>query len=480
MSYQDNKDTGGFLQRFKARLLSLFSPMKLLLLGVVVAGVLAIIFIPQWQARDMSNPKDHAIIENAARLTLVQSLGGLFFIFTAYLSFQNLKVTQQNLIATQEKQVTERFAKAIEQLGNASIHVRLGAIYALERISKDSDKDYWQVMEILTAYVRETSPYPPREQKDKADNMPLWASALSIHQKNNHPTATDSQKDISSFTTDIQAVLTVISRRAKSCQQDAENRLDLSKSNLCGADLKEANLVAVNLTGANLVAAYLGKAKLGGAYLMGADLQEAYLMEANLKGAYLMEACLVRANLEEAHLGGANLEDANLEEAHLVRANLEEAHLVRANLMEANLEEANLKGANLVRAYLVSAYMQETYLREANLRGVDLVTANLEGADLVGANLEKANLVGTNLEKANLEGANLEGANLEGANLEGANLKSANLFGTNLSNAHLQKAQYTDKSTSQKTCKEIYKDYPCPTTFPLDFDPKAAGMVLKK
>jgi len=67
----------------------------------------------------------------------------------AYIAWRNLK-------ATQEKQVAERFSKAVEQLGNKNIHTRLGGIYALEQIAKDAEeKYYWQVMETLTAYVRE-------------------------------------------------------------------------------------------------------------------------------------------------------------------------------------------------------------------------------------------------------------------------------------------------------------------------------------
>ncbi|WP_062294251.1 hypothetical protein [Nostoc piscinale] len=36
--------------------------------------------------------------------------------------------------------------------------MRLGAIYTLERIAKDSAKDHWTIMEVLTAFVRENAP----------------------------------------------------------------------------------------------------------------------------------------------------------------------------------------------------------------------------------------------------------------------------------------------------------------------------------
>lgn len=55
----------------------------------------------------------------------------------------------------QEEHRTERFAKAVEQLGNERIEVNLGGIYSLERLAKDSSRDYGTVIEVLTAYVRE-------------------------------------------------------------------------------------------------------------------------------------------------------------------------------------------------------------------------------------------------------------------------------------------------------------------------------------
>src|SRR3984885_12962700 len=56
--------------------------------------------------------------------------------------------------ADRERRVTESFSKAVEQLANDKIEVRLGGIYTLERISRESPDDYWTIMETLTAFVR--------------------------------------------------------------------------------------------------------------------------------------------------------------------------------------------------------------------------------------------------------------------------------------------------------------------------------------
>jgi hypothetical protein len=111
----------------------------------------------------ISIEKDKVNSENAVYGNLVQALGGIFFFVTAYFAWRNVKTAESNLLATEEKQVTERFGKAIEHLASDKLEIRLGGIYALERISKDSEKDYQTIMEILASFVQAKSPVSPVE-----------------------------------------------------------------------------------------------------------------------------------------------------------------------------------------------------------------------------------------------------------------------------------------------------------------------------
>ena len=52
---------------------------------------------------------------------------------------------------TEQGQVTDRYTKAIEQLGSTTVDVTIGGIYSLERIARDSPSDHPTVMEVLTA-----------------------------------------------------------------------------------------------------------------------------------------------------------------------------------------------------------------------------------------------------------------------------------------------------------------------------------------
>ena len=84
---------------------------------------------------------------------VVQGIGVIGILFGLRFTWLRERTVQ----IAQEGQITERFARAIGQLGDTKLEVRLGGIYALERIARDSTRDHWTIMEVLTAYVRENA-----------------------------------------------------------------------------------------------------------------------------------------------------------------------------------------------------------------------------------------------------------------------------------------------------------------------------------
>ena len=51
----------------------------------------------------------------------------------------------------------DRYTWAVEQLGSDKLDVRIGGIYALEQVARDSAGHHPEVVELLTAFVREHS-----------------------------------------------------------------------------------------------------------------------------------------------------------------------------------------------------------------------------------------------------------------------------------------------------------------------------------
>ncbi|MBD2541870.1 pentapeptide repeat-containing protein [Coleofasciculus sp. FACHB-SPT36] len=305
----------------------------------------------------------------------------------------------ENAKAAQDKQITERFTKAIELLSSQEVTTRLGGIYSLERIAKNSKDDHWTIMEVLTAFVREPPPLKaPLEEEKLLLELPTYIQK------------TKDDKQPQKLRIDIQAALTVIGRRDLKQDPDGQ-RLDLRNSNIRGANLITFKLQKALLDGANLQEANLTDA----------HLEEAKLSKANLQKAELFKAKMHRANLIDAHLEEAKLDLADLQEADIWNAQLQgtlfrSANLTKAKLPGANLQGARLIGTNLQGASFYDANLQESYLREADLRMARLDGANLQGADLSKANLEETtDFIGVNLEGANLNEAKLKGADLRGA-----------------------------------------------------------------
>lgn len=374
--------------------------------------------IPHWQVAQfgITNPKDLADAENSYRATLAQMLGGIAVGIGIYYTWRRISIAEDSLKVTQEGQITERFTRAVEQLGNEKIEIRLGGIYALERITDESDKDYWPIMEILTTYIRCNLPaettgieedYDPIVQffKDRNDGSGVMDFQPFEDKKD--------KTEVNKLPLDIQAILTVIGRRKYSLSSGEPEPLDLGKTNLSRFNLIGANLEGVNLRESNL--------------------RESKLQHANLRGAYL----------EEANLQGAELIKVNLHGAILNRANLQWATLSNAVLTNANLQKSNLKNAFLGTVNFEGAdFGSDIDYNSLGWGGAWVTGAILENAYLHEANLKKANLKGTNLKRSIFKKANLEMANLENADIEGANFEEANLKGIyNLTIEQLSKAK---------------------------------------
>jgi hypothetical protein len=164
----------------------------------------------------------------------------------------------------QEKDRTDQLTKAIEHLRSDHIPLRLMGIYTLERIARDSERDYTIITGMLTSFLRERT---DKRQEERGSGVSEYPTDIPA---------------------DIQAALTVLARRIRSYGRGETQPL--------------------NLSGLQLQAANLGSAQLQRAFLGGAQLQ--------------------RANLEDTQLQRANLEDTQLQRANLIMVeNLTQAQI---------------------------------------------------------------------------------------------------------------------------------------------------------
>jgi hypothetical protein len=234
----------------------------------------------------------------------MQAIGTLLVGFAAIaallFTWQSTRATNGQLQVTEQGQITDRYNAAITNLGSTSVDVRLGGIYALQRIMQDSVRDQSTVVAVLCAFVR--------------DHSTAATSSTAGHPP-----------------TDIQAALTVVATRDPT---------------------RDTPATVVDLTNAYLFGAYLSDAKFADAHLRGVNLVRAYMPRANLTGADLLGVVLARAYMPRAHLAGAHLAGAHLSGAHLSGAHLSGAYLSGADLTGATLTGADFTGVHLTSAVL--------------------------------------------------------------------------------------------------------------------------------
>jgi uncharacterized protein YjbI with pentapeptide repeats len=397
-------------------------PLVVVACVAVVALAVAVALI--WPVTDLIAAHDVGVITGPKRAAALQSareavrtqlltLGaGVFAAGALVYTARNFRLSRQTFELTEQGQVTDRYTKAIEQLGSDKPDVRIGGIYALERIARDSKRDHPTVMEVLAAFIREHSheawstPLLNNENRDTPRNHPTVTALLAALTRQRFgekrlPSAPGPPAPKPAPRPDVQAAVSVIGRRDS--KRDREP-IDLTRADLSGADLTRADLTQVNLyrailTHADLALANLTSTHFGAADLTGASLRGARYTSTYFGGANLTDADLTDADLAGQFLAGANLTDARLWRADLAGAKLGGANLTGAKLGGTNLNGANLNGANLNGAKLgggfivdFAAFITGEILGGADLTGADLGGANLTGADLADANLRTADL----------------------------------------------------------------------------------------
>jgi hypothetical protein len=123
------------------------------LIVAVALGVLSLWLLPAVLAREPSYG-----MTAAERLNAVNDVRAPIVAFlVAVGAAGTLLFTARTYVLNREGHVTDRYTKAVGQLGDAASPVRIGGVYALERIGNDSPKDRTTIIYVLGAFIRERS-----------------------------------------------------------------------------------------------------------------------------------------------------------------------------------------------------------------------------------------------------------------------------------------------------------------------------------
>ena len=340
--------------------------LGLLLLGLSLTAVWVLWRVPQWQATAWAeqagaNPRERFEIENASRATLGQILSGVAVLAGLIFAWQQLGSTMRSVQLSEQGQITDRFTRAVEQLGSENVSARLGGIYALEQIARDSERDYLPAMEVLADFIRETG------FEQQGDGTPALAGRPRR---------------------ETVAAVRVIARRSSE-QMELQARQAIP---------------CIDLSGVNLIQLTLSE---------GANFDAVCLNDADLSGSVLPGATFARSDLSDARFWSSRLEGTEFVDTEMSGSDLEASDLTDARFVNVVMSEANLAGANLVGTTL-----QTSQLLGATLAGARLFEATFPGSDLTAVDLTGALFTGSDLSGAlGVSAAQLDLAELDSATL---------------------------------------------------------------
>ncbi|MGW3513748.1 pentapeptide repeat-containing protein [Streptomyces sp. NPDC000994] len=182
---------------------------------------------------------------------------------------------------TREGQVTDRYIDAIKLLGSEKIAERLGGIYSLERIMKDSDRDHSTIVEVLASFIRQRATI-----SEDLQEVPAGYRAPE----------------------DIHAAVTVLSRRP--------NRDDEVTIMLVNTDLRGLYLRGGRLDGMVLGGARLDRGTFWNVSISRANLATAWLRNTMFDRCIMQESMFFQARFDNARLFSVKMTGSDLQMAH--------------------------------------------------------------------------------------------------------------------------------------------------------------------
>jgi hypothetical protein len=276
--------------------------------ALAVAAAIAVWLIPrrqrqQWERSGVTG-KDLAELENSSRSALVQLVGGVALILTFVATWLQISdardASERTLRLTAEQQETERFTRAVEQLGSPQAEVRLGGIYGLDQAARDTPRRGKAVAQLMLSYLRTNSRRSEGQKSSDFDTRVQARAAVGL---------SSCGLVVRPAIPDTQAALSVLLGFPRSVRPP----LDLTSVDLSGVRMNGADFTGVTLRDSSLAGAKLANATLDRARITGeTDLRGACLRGARFKGAYIGGVDALGADFSGADLSNTQRVPGNL------------------------------------------------------------------------------------------------------------------------------------------------------------------------
>ena len=254
---------------------------------------------------------------------------------------ENVKIANKNVEIQLNNAIEERFNNAITLIGNDNAATRLGAIYALDHIAKDTynkEKSYTKtIFQILCSYIRETTNND--NYKNKNDNY---------KNKFEHKPSVE-----------IQTIIDLLFRsHLNNFNGYIELQADLSYSYLCGADFNKAHCKGANFSFSHCEGSFFESANCEGSFFWNTHCEGANFCRSHCEGAdfsyshcagaTFFNVCFKDANFVCADCSGTSFGDADCAGVNFLNSNCAGAYFTNAECKDANFTNAKCEGANFI------------------------------------------------------------------------------------------------------------------------------------
>lgn len=285
---------------------------------------------------------------NDYRTSLIQIGGGIVVVLGLYFTFRRIKAHENQVLQLQkqiqvqeEGQITERFTRAIEHLGSDNIAIRLGGIYALERIAKDSFKDHWTVMEILTTFIKEKSPMLEYDIDENITSDPSYSKPISQ---------------------DIQAIVNVLCRRSWiPNEKKNELKLDLSHCNLDLAKFFNADLEFCSFLDSSLRFTKWSNVNLNHTAFHNCNVSDANFYNVSIQGSSISEV-----DFSSCLFSIVNFTNSSLVKLDFINGKFHTIDMTSSYLSNCNFSKSMIYDMNLKNSILFDLDFSESHLHNFN------------------------------------------------------------------------------------------------------------------
>ena len=316
---------------------------------IIVLSLYAIWKIPIKQLRNKRLGSRYKRLEltNEYRKTIVQLVGGFLVVGSLLLTWYGMLNDKE---LAKEQLVTDQFIKASKMLGDSSIAVRMAGIYSLEQIMNNYPNYHKQVVDLLSAYIRE------KRKLTGSDLRKIYEYISSYHLKRE---LISKDKYFKPIETDIQSVLDVLSRRKRI---DSTFVINLTFSNLYSASFNNYNFENIDFS-----ASYLGFADFS---------------NSNFKNVVFKESVLDFADFSDANFKNVVFEKSVLPNTEFFNFVADSLSIIRSVTDGIRMQNSEIKNSSFKNFCFESNGFYNTKFNGSKLYECEIIVNNIDNLSM--------------------------------------------------------------------------------------------------